>query len=891
MRRAFPTMSLAAGLGLTMWFLGCGDRLASPGARAQVHDASGGSTPVPQAAQDKAAADRSNPAPDRSKLADSFKYYGPNGLWYTWTKDQKIGRDTWFFYTGGTQKFYRILSRFGGDLGISLDFTRLLASSPEYRFREIGLINEPNFDGKVEDEFGFTVDKWKGDPYPGEYPDSRNPDIARSYGEPTGIIGMRKFANPGFTQAMADDWKKDKKASLRRYFSNPGKVEPPFLVGITCVLCHVAFDPLNPPLDPVKPRWENLAANIGNQYLREGDLFFGAGRIVGGDANPGPTYPDNPYDTKGLDQSSFLYQYGHTQEPGTSETSRFSYDFINNPNTINQIINIGSRAVFHETTPIGTKVITNHVLKDGSDSVGIHAAVLRVYINIGSEGDYWADHLWNPATGTSQRPFSLEEVRLAAGLVEPKDDAARARKANLLARYPELGQAWKETERRVPFVVSYLASYTPYELASIKDADGSPKYITKDANQLERGKLLYAQNCALCHSNKQPFYPLTSESDKARYFAGLVPSDQFLPANTLSDDVRYPFDYPGFGINAARALATNAVDGDIWADFSSKDYKALPPLGYMTFENPLHTLDRPIGTTPIVTEFIAPGGGRGYYRTAALNSMWATAPYLHNNAVGRAPVDADGKIDPKAMTVEGRLALFEDAINQLLNPVERKPMIKVTSADSSLIAGLPGVEGSIAAMVAAAAKQAVEETIHDVFADLLAKAQPPADVKAEVAQTVQDLQARFKPELDKLHSLEELAKSKIELVAKIKGQIEVLVAEKLKGKPKVAGLLAQLHAKLEAALQARLDTLSDLVASKFAIPKGTPVNLFMNLNIARVPYALKMYIKYQHDPATLAAELLTLSDCPDLVENRGHTFGSQLSPDDKRALCEYLKTL
>ncbi len=218
-------------------------------------------------------------------------------------------------------------------------------------------------------------------------------------------------------------------------------------------------------------------------------------------------------------------------------------------------------------------------------------------------------------------------------------------------------------------------------------------------------------------------------------------------------------------------------------------------------------------------------------------------------------------------------------------------MIKVTSADSSLIAGLPGVEGSIAGMVAAAAKQAVEETIHDVFAELLAKAQPPAEVKAEADQAVQDLQARFKPEIDKLHSLEELAKSKLELVAKIKGQIAALVDEKLKGKPRVADLFNQLHGKLEAALQARIDSLADLVASKFAIPKGTPVNLFMNLNIARVPYALKMYIKYKRDPATLAAELLRLSDCPDLVENRGHTFGSQLSPDDKRALIEYLKTL
>src|SRR5262249_13181456 len=159
---------------------------------------------------------------------------------------------------------------------------------------------------------------------------------------------------------------------------------------------------------------------------------------------------------------------------------------------------IGNRAVFCETTPSGHAGITNHVLKDGADSIGIHGALLRVYINIGSEGDYWADHLWNPASGTAQHPFSIEEVRLAAGLVEPKDDADRARKASLLRRYPELGQAWAETERRVPFLVSYLASYTPFALASIKDSEGKPRYITKDPQQLERGKLLFAENCATC---------------------------------------------------------------------------------------------------------------------------------------------------------------------------------------------------------------------------------------------------------------------------------------------------------------------------------------------------------------------------------------------------------
>ncbi len=494
------------------------------------------------------------------------------------------------------------------------------------------------------------------------------------------MVGLRKFPNPAFTDQMKADWMKDKSGSVRKYFAAPGKVEPPYVVGITCSLCHVAFDPLNPPKDVNNPRWENLAANMGNQYFREGDLFFGWGRVVGGDTNPGPKFNDDPYDTKGLDASSFLYQYGHTQQPGTSETSRFSYDFINNPNTINQIFNIGNRAGFCETTPSGKLQITNHVLKDGADSVGIHCALLRVFINIGSEGDYWADHLWNPATGTTQKPFSIDEVKL---------NVTDARRRELLAKYPELGEAWHENERRVPFLVSYLASYTPYKLADVKDSGGTSKYISKDKDQLRRGALIFADRCAPCHSNKQPFYPLASDADKARYRRDLVLSDDFLAGNTLSDDVRYPFNFPGLEINGARAMATNAIDGDIWANFSSKDYKALPPLGVITFTNPLNKLSPAFGGTPIVTEFDAPGGGRGYYRTAALNSMWSTAPFLHNNSIGKDPLDANGLIDGRYATVEGRLELFESAMDELLNPDKRRSRSRSRRPTAPSAAGCP----------------------------------------------------------------------------------------------------------------------------------------------------------------------------------------------------------
>ena len=819
---------------------------------------------------------------DRSKAPDSFKYYGPNGLWWKWTEDQKTyGRDTWFFYTGGNQKFYRLLSRFGGEHNISVDFFRLLATDPGSRFRDVGLMNEPNFEGKVVDEYGFLVDRWKGDPIRGAYP--ADPKL---YGEPTGVIGLRKFPNPAFTAEMAASWKSDPKASVRKYFANPGKAEPPYVVGITCALCHVAFDPLNPPADPVKPRWENLAANMGNQYLREGDLFFGAGRVVGGDARPGPKYPDDPYDTGGLDESSFLYQYGHTQQPGTSETSRFSYDFINNPNTINQIFSIGNRAAFSETTPEGHPMITNHILKDGADSVGILTALLRVFINIGSEGDYWADHLWNPASGMTQKPFALEEVRRAAGLAKPSNDAEKARTVELLRSYPELGQAWKESEKRVPFLASYLASYTPYNLAEIKDTGGSPKYLTKDAAQLTRGKVAFAAKCAECHSNKQPFYPLKSVEDKARFFQDLVQSDQFLPGNTLSNDVRYPFNDPGLGINAARAMATNAVDGDIWADFSSKDYKALPPLGYMTFQNPLG----PNGQA-IATAFNAPGGGRGYYRTAALNSMWATAPFLHNNSVGRAPLDAQGKIDPKAVTVEGRLALFEDAMDQLLNPQKRAPTIKVTTADSSLTAGMPEVERLITSMVLGLARQAIEESFRKIAEDAFAQANLPESSRPTFKGAVDDLAGKLRADLDQVPLLGDIAKFNREVAAKVEGHVKEVVDAKLKGDPKLADLLAKLKTRFEEVIVTKATDLAGQIESRFKIPKGTPLNLILNLNVGKAPYALKAYLAHKDDPAGLAKALLDLSDCPDLVENKGHTFGAELSTDDKRALIEYLKTL
>jgi hypothetical protein len=41
----------------------------------------------------------------------------------------------------------------------------------------------------------------------------------------------------------------------------------------------------------------------------------------------------------------------------------------------------------------------------------------------------------------------------------------------------------------------------------------------------------------------------------------------------------------------------------------------------------------------------------------------------------------------------------------------------------------------------------------------------------------------------------------------------------------------------------------------------------------------------------LVPDLLELSKCPDLVEDKGHRFGATLPDADKEALNEFLKTL
>ena len=590
------------------------------------------------------------------------------------TEAENRGRCTWYLWTGGNEKLYRTLSvKTEG----AVDLLTLLDSRQhDERFERLGAVNDPGCEKATEpDEYGLWLDKCK--------------DL-----HSTGVIGMRKFENPNFVPAQWD---------AQKYSEDP-TIEPPYRIGLSCAICHVAFNPLNPPKDPEKPRWENLVAALGNQYIEEGKLFGAS-----------------------LKPDDFRWHVINTQQPGTSDTSRIGNDHINNPNAINAIFNLGDRPKYPEILNDGSTKEVNHILKDGADSIGVDAASLRVYVNIGTCSDYWLT-LHDALQGrTPQRPFDIDKARK-----ECVD--------------------WRNTEARMADAEAFLKTLKPMHL---KDAPGGEAMLVKDESVLERGKVIFANSCAQCHSSKQPPADIAADPEQAKqWYLDSVRSADFLDHNFLSDDKRYPI--TEIGTNAARALATNAMKGHIWDQFSSLTYKELPSPGELTLYNPFDE-SKPI-------EFKVPAGGRGYYRTPSLVSVWTTAPLLHNNSLGKYS---------KNPSVEGRVDDYMDAMEKLLWPEKREGIIKRTTTDSKL--ELPG-------------------------------------------------------------------------------------------------------------------------GIKVPVPKGTPVNLLANINpLAGFPQLDFREVLQKLDlsggpKAKLVRLLLKVNNSPDFIEDKGHTFGSELPDEDKRALIEFVKT-
>lgn len=632
------------------------------------------------------------------------------------------GQNTWTIWTGGNDRFWDIAA--ARTLG-AFDLVKTMSSHPSQgygrynRWRYLGLVNEPCFvqaTGPDPDRYGLWLDQrdpdCPPDPFGGNAEaDANYPGVATGargdtvpvgsfYGEPTGIVGLRLFPNPAFDEAAAARWDPVRYYEDPDYYNDQDLVRP-YRVGMSCAFCHVGPNPINPPADPENPTWAELSSNPGAQYFWVNRIFVWN------------TRPRSSPDTPAPQEANFLYQLFHTNPPGALDTSLVSTDYMNNPRTMNAVYEVGARlglagahgwetlqggerdntqfqdypqtaALSELYDPATGRVASMRVLKDGADSVGTLGALNRVYLNIGLFSEEWLLHFRPFLGGQKISPIRIEDARRNSTYWNATED--------------------QTADMAIFFLVTARAD-------RLEDAPGGEEILAaRPPEDVERGKVVFAENCAACHSSKQPEPPAEFGVDTGicegggagpeyrqcwdRYWAwaqseefkrGMVElvtardaegNETFLEGNYLSTERRVPLDV--IGTNACSAIATNGLAGDIWDNFTSDTYKSLPPVGEVTVNHPVSGAAAP---------FQPLGNGRGYLRPASLVSLWSTAPYLLNNSVGfeaeTYPAEYYGQDyptscpaaypeDPYMPCVENRLAAFDHSIRQMLWPETRR---------------------------------------------------------------------------------------------------------------------------------------------------------------------------------------------------------------------------
>jgi hypothetical protein len=751
--------------------------------------------------------------------------------------DPVLGRNTWLVWSGGNDRFWDKMTdyTFG-----AFDLLKIIAYDPNKpidradRWKSLGLINEPCMQAPTApdpDRFGLLLDVRKpgcaADPfedaakYPGVKIGARGSTVpvGSLYGYASGVIGLRLFPNPDFDDAAKAKWNAD------AYFKGDAKMVRPYRVGMSCGFCHVGPSPLHPPADPANPEFADLSSTVGAQYMWVDRLFI---------------YRRNP--------DNYFFQLVHTYRPGAMDTSLVSTDNINNPRTMNAVYSLGDRLQQalrwgRETLADGqlnNKQFNNYlssgpltqffqrpniswtprVLKDGSDSVGALGALNRVYLNIGLFSEEWLLH-FNPVVGG--KPIS------------PIPIASAERNSSY----------WQATEAWTPHTAwFFLQAAKPDRL---KDAPGGAKYLTTDTAALDRGKTVFAETCARCHSSKIPkpavgldpsgcagggylqcwnkYWAWTKTEDYKTQMRAIVSAPDFLEGNFLSTEARVPVTL--LQTNACSPLATNALAGNIWDNFSSQSYKTLPSVGTITVHDPF---------TGKPWQYKMPAGGRGYTRPPSLISLWSTAPFLLNNTVGGDAFEQDPSVD-------ARMRVFQASIEQMLWPDKRQhdPSLGNTNQGDPIYL--------------------IDRTTQD----------------SNISIPVDYLPETFRPLSARLHTL----------LPKLFGTDGSLTIG-----PFPKGLPVNL-----------LSNLQPLPESDRLLDRIRHVE-----NLAKLLVDLKLYLLTLPSGATdeqkvgaigskMGSELLALNKCPDFEVNRGHYFGTgmvpgepALSDSDKRALIEFLKT-
>jgi hypothetical protein len=608
------------------------------------------------------------------------------------------GRNTWLVWTGGNDRLWDVLNVTSAG---ALDFLKVLSSHPSQKYSRacepgrlgdgscrnrweyFGLVNEPCYEkaaGPDPKRWGLWLDQRKPDcgpdpfenaaKYPGVKVGSRGKtlkgqlfDASSYYGYGTGIVGFRLFPNPDFDERAAERWDPVRYYTDPTYYKDRSLVRP-YRVGMSCALCHVGPNPINPPADPNNPAWANLSSNVGAQYFWVDRIFY-----------------------EEADDTNFAFQLFHASRPGTLDTSFVSTDSINNPRTMNAVYLLlprllearrwgretlsGGQLNNHQFNdylkdgpllPLFEKpdtVWTPRVLKDGSDSVGALGALNRVFLNIGTFSEEWLTHFNALVGGKPISPIAI--------------DVSRRNSAY-----------FKATEAQTLDMARFFLKTT--DAHHLADAPGGASHLASDERVLTRGKVAFAENCARCHSSKLPpmapgldpggcagkdylgcwnnYWTWTQTPDFKQKMRDIVAAPDFLAGNYLSAEFRVPVTL--LQTNACSPLATNALRDNIWDNFSSESYKELPSVGQITWYQPFTGEPR---------TYTMPAGGRGYTRPPSLVSLWSTAPFLLNNTVGRFE---------ESPSVEARLQSFDDSIHKMLFPADR-------DKDSLLGDRIPGV--------------------------------------------------------------------------------------------------------------------------------------------------------------------------------------------------------
>lgn len=520
------------------------------------------------------------------------------------TENERRGRNTWLLWTAGDQVLWDTIAQRGfgtADLLKTVDSRRRPS-----RFREMGLVNQPGFARATQpDQFGVWLDI-------GPQEEDVDPAV---YGRSSGIVGLRLYPNPKFDDDARHRWDAMRFYNDPSYYNNP-KLVRPYVVGMTCAFCHVSFNPAAPPNDPESPEWQNLSSTIGNQYFNASGVFSNAS-------------PDN-----------YAYQLLHSWPAGTVDTSFLATDNLNNPGAINAIYALSARMTVARQEEISggalnlpgeqRTMLAPHVLKDGADSVGVIGALSRVYVSIGEYSQEWLRDHNLLVGGKPQHPFEI----------------AKAQKNSVY---------WQATAERMPNLAAFLMKMQGPKLSQVP---GGEAYITRNEELMQRGKIVFAENCARCHSSKQPSAgAATTKNQYLNWMRTEVQKSDFLDNNFLSNEERIPVDV--VQTNACRALATNAMRGHVWDNFSSETYKTLPAVAQ------IDVIDLSDNSTH---KFSPPAEGPGYYRVPSLIAIWATAPFLHNNSLGIYTADA---------SVGGRMRAFNDAVEKLLWPWKRLGLASV----------------------------------------------------------------------------------------------------------------------------------------------------------------------------------------------------------------------